>query len=95
MWGKGASVWCVIALACVLDRLLPLLGQGVTLKNFIIIEPPHTDCEMVSSDTELLVRERLPQSKCPRPPSCNPLYPCIKFKERVTDCVAIPIAMYR
>ncbi|XP_064395465.1 uncharacterized protein LOC135342613 isoform X1 [Halichondria panicea] len=53
------------------------------------------DCEMVSSDTELLVRERRPRSKCPRPPSCNPLYPCIKFKERVTDCVAIPIAMYR
>ncbi|XP_064385510.1 uncharacterized protein LOC135334305 isoform X2 [Halichondria panicea] len=53
------------------------------------------DHDMVSSDTELLVRERRPRTKCPRPPSCNPLYPCIKFKERVTDCVAIPIAMYR
>ena len=57
----------------------------------------HTDCdiERVNSDTELLVRERQSQRKWPRLPSCNPLTPCIKFKERVTDCVATPIAIYK
>ena len=54
------------------------------------------DFDLISSDTELMIRERGGSGnkrQCPRKLCFNPLYPCIKFKERIIDCVATPIAI--
>ena len=54
------------------------------------------DFDAISSDTELMIRERGRSGnrrQCPRKLCFNPLYPCIKFKERIVGCVATPVAI--
>lgn len=56
-----------------------------------------SDFERVSSDTNLLIRERaepdLRKRPCPRGVCLGALFPCILIKKRIVDCVETPLVI--